>query len=67
MLFLFHTFMIYNCFGENFYVKSVGMIFPNDFILAVSPWFMPLMFVLAGISASYALKNARPLSMLKRE
>ncbi len=57
LLFPFHTCMIYNNFGESFYVKGPGLRFFNDFILLTSPWFMPLLFVIAGISSSYALKK----------
>ena len=57
LLFPFHACMIYNSFGENFYVKGPGIRLFNDFILFTSPWFMPLLFVIAGISSSYALKK----------
>jgi hypothetical protein len=49
--------MIFNNFGENFYVRGPGEAALNAFILIVSPWFMPLMFALAGISTAYALER----------
>lgn len=55
MLVPFHICMIYNGF-ESFYVHA-GYVRPlSDFVLLTSVWFMPLLFVLAGISARYALK-----------
>ena len=65
LLFPFHTCMIYNSFGENFYVKGPGIRLFNDFILFTSPWFMPLLFVIAGISSSYALKKRSETEYLK--
>lgn len=60
LLIPFHTCMIYNGFGENFYIKASAVPVLNDFIFVVSPWFMPLMFVLAGMSAFYALEKRTP-------
>lgn len=60
LLFPFHTSMIYNNFGEDFYVKGVGAAAPTIFIFAVHPWFMPLLFVLAGIGTRYALQRRTP-------
>lgn len=57
LLFPFHTAMIYNNFGENFYVKSKAIPIISGFIEVTSPWFMPLLFVIAGISTSYALER----------
>lgn len=55
LLFPYHTAMIYNNWGEAFYVNSK----PNDllstFVAVVSPWWMPLLFVIAGMSSFYAL------------
>ncbi len=57
LLFPYHTFMIYNSFGENFYIKGPDVISTTGFIIATSPWFMPLLFVIAGISSAYALQK----------
>ena len=65
LLFPYHTCMIYNEFGENFYVKGPGIRALNDFILFTSPWFMPLLFVIAGISSSYALKKRTEKEYIK--
>ena len=47
--------MVYNDFGESFYVKGANLAAAGRFIVAFWPWFMPLLFTLAGISAAYAL------------
>ena len=60
LLFPYHTFMVYNNFGESFYVKGVGVQSTTYFIMALWPWFMPLLFLIAGISSSYALKKRTP-------
>ena len=57
LLFPYHLFMIYNSFGENFYVKGASIKATTTFIVLVWPWFMPLLFVIAGASTAYALKK----------
>lgn len=57
LLFPYHTFMIYNNFGESFYVYNKPVDIFSSFISINWTWFMPLMFTLAGISASFALKK----------
>lgn len=57
LLFPFHTAMIYNNFGEPFYIhgqslNSVGLI-----TSLIYPWWMTLLFTIAGISSAYALKR----------
>jgi hypothetical protein len=49
--------MIYNAFGDNFYIRGPEINAFNNFIWICYPWFMPLLFVIAGISTSYALKK----------
>lgn len=65
MLFPYHTFMIYNSFGENFYVKGEGISATTGFIVATSPWFMPLLFAVAGISSYYALQKRTTKEFVK--
>ena len=57
LLVLYHVCMAYNTWGEKNYiffkaVKPLALI-----VVLISPWFMPLMFLLAGISASYSLSK----------
>ncbi|NLI54246.1 MAG: acyltransferase family protein [Clostridiales bacterium] len=65
LLFPFHTFMIYNSFGESFYIKGVETISVSAFIVAAWPWMMPLLFTIAGISSAYAFRTRTPKAYLK--
>jgi len=42
---------------EGFYVEGKDVIATTSFIVAMAPWFMPLLFVIAGVSSSYALNK----------
>lgn len=57
LLFPVHTFMIWNDFGSRFYIWMGESRLLSTLIVLVNPWFMPLLFVLAGISARYALEK----------
>lgn len=57
LLFPVHTFMIWNDFGSGFYIWQGENRLLSTGIVLVNPWFMPLLFVLAGISARYALEK----------
>lgn len=57
LLFPVHTCMIYNTFGDAFYVFSKPITVLSEFIVIVYPWWMTLLFVIAGISSAYALKK----------
>ena len=57
LLFPFHTCMIYNTFGESFYVFSKPLTILSQFIIIVYPWWMTGLFTIAGISSAYALKR----------
>lgn len=52
----YHTFMVYNTFGESFYIKGADIQATTNFITATWPWFMPLLFLIAGVSSAYALE-----------
>ena len=57
LLVLYHACMAYNTWGEKNYIffKDIK---PLAFIIVlISPWFMPLMFLLAGVSASCSLSK----------
>ncbi|MCR8645515.1 acyltransferase family protein [Paenibacillus sp. N1-5-1-14] len=64
LLFPYHTFMIYNTFGESFYIKGPDISITSTFIVATWPWIMPLLFTVAGISSAYALKKRSTLEYL---
>ena len=57
--------MIYNTFGENFYVKGTQVQVTTDFLIATWPWFMTLLFVIAGASSAYALKKRTVAEYMK--
>jgi glucans biosynthesis protein C len=57
LLIPFHTAMIYNDFGENFYIRGPEIPVVSAFTIITYSWFMPLLFVLAGISAGLALQK----------
>lgn len=57
LLFPFHTFMMYNNWGEGFYVYSRPLVFPSTMLHLIWPWFMPALFTLAGISTAFSLEQ----------
>ncbi len=57
LLFPVHTFMIWNDFGSGFYIWVGESRLLSTLIVLVNPWFMPILFVLAGMSARYALQR----------
>lgn len=57
LLFPYHAAMVFNCWGEGFYVRGVSSEPISAFIIACYTWFMPLLFALAGASSFYALQK----------
>lgn len=58
LLLPFHTAMIFNEFGESWYVHSQNnSTLASLFVVTVYPWWMSELFVLAGMSTVYALKK----------
>ncbi|MEN6391643.1 MAG: acyltransferase [Syntrophomonas sp.] len=53
----YHTTVIFNSFGLSFNINHPGVPAMDSFIFFFTSWLMPLLFVLAGISVYYALKN----------
>ena len=51
LLFPYHTAMIYNDWGENFYVRSAPVDSISSFVIATYTWFMPLLFVVSGVGS----------------
>lgn len=60
LLIPFHTMMMYNSFGEAQYVYGVPLTIANWCIWLTYPWYMPLMFVIAGMSTRYSLQKRLP-------
>jgi len=55
--FPFHIFMVYNNWGESWYIHGQGLWFPSMFNHFSRIWRMPLLFTIAGISSHYALRR----------
>lgn len=53
----YHTAQAWNCWGEPNYIFFESNERISSFIVFFSPYFMPLLFVLAGISTKYALNK----------
>lgn len=57
LLIPFHAAMAWNCWGEDNYIWFSANKGLSTFITLISPWYMPLLFVLAGMSARYSLQK----------
>lgn len=57
MLIPFHAAMAWNSWGEGNYIWFHSNKILSSLNTLVSPWFMPMLFVLAGISAKYSLSK----------
>ncbi|WP_400207842.1 acyltransferase [Candidatus Methanomassiliicoccus intestinalis] len=55
LLIPYHAAMAYNCWGESNYIILGTSKILSSLIVAISPWFMTLLFLLAGMSAKYSL------------
>lgn len=55
LLIPYHAAMAYNSWGENNYIILGSSKILSSIVVAISPWYMPLLFLLAGISAKYSL------------
>lgn len=65
LLIPYHGAMAYNCWGESNYIFIEPNRVLSSFVAAVSPWYMTLMFLLAGISARYSLRKRTEGQFLK--
>ncbi len=57
LLFPVHTFMIWNNYGTKFYVWFGENRLLSSLIVLVNPWFMSVLFVIAGMCARYSLEK----------
>lgn len=57
LLFPVHTFMIWNDYGTKFYVWGGESKLLSALITLVNPWFMSILFVIAGMCANYSLRK----------
>lgn len=65
LLIPYHAAMSYNIWGEDFYIFFVPSKPIAALVLFCSPWIMPLMFLLAGVSAGFSLKKRGYLGFIK--
>ena len=65
LLFPYHTFMIWNNFGTKFYIWGGNNNILSSLIVLVSSWFMPVLFVIAGMSARYSLEKRNTVDFIK--
>lgn len=57
LLFPVHTLMIWNDYGIKFYVWDGDNRLLSSIITLVNTWFMPVLFVIAGMCANYSLRK----------
>ena len=57
LLVLYHIAIAYNSWGEANYIFFERVNSIASIVVFISPWFMPLMFLLAGVSASFSMKK----------
>ena len=57
LLFPVHTLMVWNDYGQKFYVWGGNNRVLSSLIILINPWFMPILFVIAGMCARYSLEN----------
>ncbi len=65
LLFPVHTFMIWNNYGTKFYIWGGENKLLSSLIVIVNPWFMSLLFVIAGMSARYSLEKRNVKEFIK--
>lgn len=65
LLIPFHAAMAWNCWGEQNYIWFQSNKSLSAFITLLSPWYMPLLFSLAGMSARYSLQKRAMKDFMK--
>ncbi len=65
LLFPVHTFMIWNNYGGKFYIWGGENKLLSSLIVIVNPWFMALLFVIAGMCARYSLEKRDTKKFIK--
>ncbi len=64
VLFPYHVLLIYSSIGS-YYFHAANSAIANAFILSFAPWFMQLLFTIAGIAAYHSLKKRAAAEYLK--
>lgn len=57
LLIIYHLGIAYNSWGEANYIFFERVNFIASIVVFISSWFMPLMFLLAGVSAAFSIKK----------
>ena len=65
LLIVFHLAIAYNSWGEANYIFFQRVNLIAFVVVFINPWFMPLMFLLAGVSSAYSLKKRGYTCFLK--
>ena len=65
LLIPYHLAMAYNSWGEANYIFFERINPIASIVTFISPWFMPLMFLLAGVSASFSIKKRGYFAFIK--
>ena len=65
LLIPYHLAMAYNIWGEPNYIFLEGNKAISSIVVFMSPWFMPTMFLLAGVSACFSRKKRTGSAFLK--
>lgn len=65
LLIPYHAAMAYNCWGESNYIFIEPNRVLSSFVAFTSPWYMTLMFLLAGMSARYSQRRRTGRQFLK--
>lgn len=60
LLFPYHTFTLYNNWGESYYIHLAQSPALSLAVKLCQPWFMPLLFLLSGVSTVYSLRKRTP-------
>lgn len=61
----FHAAMAWNCWGEGNYIWFSNNKILSSFVTFISPWYMTLLFVLAGMSLFYSLRKRTAGQVIK--
>ena len=65
LVIVYHVFYIFNCSGVVSSINVQGIPVFDAFQMFVYPWFMVLMFIIAGVSANYALQKRSGKAFIK--
>ncbi len=65
LLFPYHAFMIWNNYGTKFYIWGGENNILSSLIVLVASWFMPTLFVIAGMSFRYSLQKRKIKEFVK--